>query len=222
MENKVLKEDLELAASLGLKEKDIENGYEDIEEVVKYLDERLYRKEVKKIDILHHGAYPGIYLLQSSNLQYMVESDWFEIKTFDDLSRAFALLHSTQGIDVNLECVVKDANNPRLSECICFKEELDKEAYPEFVSKVGYLPSKNWIVRHTKIEVAIAKMFLHDPKRYYKAYIDLHKNIFLEVYKDKDYVKSLLDTRDYEKEKMYVLLIDMKERGYTLKEVMEE
>ena len=214
MINKVLKEDLELMSAIGLTEEDIENGYEDVKEVIRYLDEKLYRKEIKKIDILHHGAYPGIYLLYSSNLQYMKESGWFNINTFDDLSRAFALLHSGNAIDANLECIVKDVDHPLLSECICYKDELE-HASEEFISRVSYLPSRDWIVKHTKIEVAIAKINLHEPLRYFKAYINLHRDIYLEVVNDKDYVESLLATKDYEKEKMYVLLIDMKERGIT-------
>lgn len=222
MKNRIIEEDLAFLNALGLKEDEVSLKDEDIDLVIKCFDNNYY-SSTYKVEDTFHCPFTGINDFGSGMfLDYL---NIFPINSFDETAKLIAMMHGTDSLDANLNWLVSDVDNPSISECICFRDELSSldnqnEKHICFMKEVKYLPLRDWIERHTKIIFSIAKVYINEPLRYYKAYIHLHKDTFLKVVNDRDYVESVIKEKDFEKEKMYALLIDIKDRGYTLDDVL--
>ncbi len=150
----------------------------------------------------------------------------FPVKNFDETAKLIAMLHGTGCVDANLSWLVNDVNNPSISECICFKDELSRldknnENHKSFLSEIKYLPQRDWIERHTKIIFAIATIFLKEPIRYYKTLYSLNKDAFDLTLKKKDDQKFIIENRDIKIEIAYASILDLEDRGYKPEEVFK-
>lgn len=97
-----------------------------------------------------------------------------------------------------------------------------EEKYINFMKGIRYIFHKGHVVGHTKLEFIIAKIYLEDPIRYYKAYFSLHKDLIAQISENDDFIKRLVETKNYELEKIYLSIIDLMERGFDPIELIKE
>lgn len=102
------------------------------------------------------------------------------------------------------------------------KEAGVDEKYINFMKGIRYIFHKGHVVGHTKVEFVIAKIYLEDPVRYYKAYFSLHPDLMAQISENDDFIKRLVETRNYELEKIYLGIIDLMERGFNPKKLIRE
>lgn len=212
--------DTVLVEALSLSVNDIDGEYPNVESILPLLDEEYYTS-IKLNNIVKHQAFPGIPDLGSPILGDRYKE--FKIKDFNELVKAIGMMHGPKLYDANYDWLI-DVDNPSLPDCVCFKEEADALdttdiKNTEFKLHMGYVPHTDWIVKHTKTIIAIAKIYLHDPLRYYKAYISSHKDKLKGIDFSKDLVEQLIQTRDIEEETMFIVLIDLLEHGFTYADV---
>ena len=97
-----------------------------------------------------------------------------------------------------------------------------EEKYVSFMKNIRYIFHKGHVVGHTKLEFIIAKIYLEDPIRYYRAFFSLHKDLMAPISENDDFIKRLVETRNYELEKIYLGMIDLMERGFNPKKLIIE
>ncbi|MDY3725272.1 MAG: hypothetical protein SOZ75_00220, partial [Candidatus Enterosoma sp.] len=102
------------------------------------------------------------------------------------------------------------------------KEAGVEEKYVNFMKNIGYIFHKGHVVGHTKLEFIIAKIYLEDPIRYYRAFFSLHKDLMAPISENDDFIKRLVETRNCELEKIYLGIIDLMERGFNPKKLISE
>ena len=68
----------------------------------------------------------------------------------------------------------------------------------------------------------IAKIYLEDPLRYYKAYFAINKQKLLKMDKNYDFLKGLSESKSTDMEEVYLAAIDLIERGYDPKQLIAE
>lgn len=225
MKNRIIEKDLVLLNSVGLKEDKISLTNEDINLVIKCFDKNYYSTNYKIKDT-YYCPFIGIEDLGSILFQELL---WIiPIHTFEETTRLIALMHGSNSLDANLGWLISDVNNPSISECVCFKDELSRldmsnVNHRGFVNDIVYLPQRDWIERHTKIIFALAIIFLKDPIRYYKAFYSLNKEAFKKVLKmikkDEDFI---LKNRNIDIEKAYASILDLQDRGMKHEEVFSD
>lgn len=209
-----------LIDALGLSDKDIESNYSNIEPIISLLNEEYYAS-TKALEIVKHQAFPGIPDLGHPVLNSL--HDEFNISNFEQLAKAIAMLHNTKIYDANEEWLVKQ-DKPSLDDCVCFKEDVDMldESIinnAELKLNIGYVPHKEWMIRHTKIVVSIAKAYLDDPLKYCRTYISLNKDTLEKINLKKDLVKQLIKTKDINVETMLIVIVDALEKGYEYRDL---
>lgn len=212
-----------LTEELGLTDSDFNDGFENISDILLLLNRENF-DTTKKINIVSHQAFPGIKDLGSPLLSDL--NDEFVIKNFEELVKALSMVNVRDIYDINEDWMV-NIKKPSLSDCICFREDclsLDDSDIrnSEFQLLCKYLPKKNLMIQHAKMIIALAKVYLNDPYRYYKAYISTHKNMLNEIDLNNDLVEQLVETKDINKETMLIVLIDSIEHGYSLSNVIGE
>lgn len=102
------------------------------------------------------------------------------------------------------------------------KEAGVDEKYIDFMNRVTYLFYKGHSVAHTRLAVKVAKIYLEEPLRYYKAYFTLHKENLLKMDIDYDFIKGLSESKLTDREEVYLAAVDLMERGYDPKQLIEE
>ena len=90
------------------------------------------------------------------------------------------------------------------------------------MKNIGYIFHKGHVLGHTKLEFIIAKIYLEDPIRYYRAFFSLHKDLMASISENDDFIKCLVETRNNELEKIYLAIIDLMERGFNPKKLISE
>ncbi len=210
-----LNKDFELANALGLTEEDFEKEYETIENIISLLNEDNYNITKPK-NLVKHQSFVGIPDLGSPRLIELHNE--FNIQNFEQLSKAISMLHGPKLYDANEDWLVKQ-DNPSLNDCVCFKEDADllddsDINNAEFRLDMGYVPHKEWMIRHVKIVLALARVYLSEPLKYYKAYISLHREVLKKIDLNKDLIKQLIHTKDIHIETMLLVIIDALEQGY--------
>ena len=86
------------------------------------------------------------------------------------------------------------------------------------MKSIRYIFHKGHVVGYTKLEFIIAKIYLEDPIRYYRAYFSLHNDLMAQISENDDFIKRLVDTR----KKIYLGIIDLIERGFNPKKLIRE
>ena len=215
-----LEADSKYISLLKLSKDEINNVPESVKDILNLLIERNINI-LKKLNIVQHQCFPGIPDLGSPVLVEI--NDEFNITNFRELTKAVAMLHNRNIYEANYEWMI-DIKNPSLSDCVCFKEDAEKLDNSDncnigFLRDAGYLPHKDWIVEHTKNIVAIANVYLNEPLRYYKAYVDSHRETIKQLDLGKDLVSQIIESRDIELETTAIVLIDMIERGFNYEDV---
>lgn len=215
-----LTKDVELANALNLTDMDFDKEYENIDSIVSFLNEDNYNA-TKPNNLISHQAFVGIPDLGSPRLAELHNE--FNIKTFGQLSKAIAMLHGPKLYDANEDWFIKQ-DNPSLDDCVCFKEDADSLDdsdinNAEFKLDMGYVPHKEWMIQHTKIILAIARVYLAEPLKYYKAYLSLHKNVLKRIDLNIDLIKQLIPTKDIQVETLLLVIIDALEHGYEYTEL---
>lgn len=94
------------------------------------------------------------------------------------------------------------------------KEAGVDQKYINFMKSIRYIFHKGHVVSHTKLELIIGKIYLEEPIRYYKAYFSLYKNLMSQINENDDFISRLVETRNYDLEKIYLGIIDLIERGF--------
>ena len=102
------------------------------------------------------------------------------------------------------------------------KEAGVEEKYINFIKGIRYMFHKGHVVGHAKVEFMIAKIYLEDPIRYYRAYFLLHKDLMAQINENDDFIKCLAEIRNYELEKIYLGIVDLMERGFNPKKLIIE
>lgn len=102
------------------------------------------------------------------------------------------------------------------------KEAGVDEQYIDFMNRVAYLFYKGHSVAHTRLAVKVAKIYLEEPLRYYKAYFTLNKEKLLKMDANYDFVKGLYESKLTDMEEVYLAAVDLMERGYDPKQLIEE
>lgn len=223
MKNKIIEEDLELLNTLGLEEDKIFLTDEDIRLVIKCFDKNYYSSTYKIKNTLR-CPFAGINDFGSG--QFHDYLSIFSVKTFDETAKLIAMLHGTCSMVANLDWLVSDVDNPSISECVCFRDELSRldeynKNHKGFMSEIKYLPLRDWIERHTRIIFGIAVVFLKEPVKYYKALYSLNKDAFdLTLKKNNDH-KFIMENRDIKIDIAYESFLDLEGRGYDPEEVFK-
>ena len=223
MKNKVIEEDLALLSAIGLKEDEIILKDEDIDLVIKCFDKKFYSSNFKIKDTFY-SPFAGIIDFGSS--LFFDYLNIFSIKNFSEVSKLIAMLHGTHSLDANLDWIVSDVNNPSISECICFRDELshldmNNKNHKGFVKEVKYLTLRDWVERHTKMIFALATIFLREPIRYCKALYSLNEEAFKEVIKNKNNKEFIINDKNSKIEMAYTSIIDLEDRGFNPEEVFK-
>lgn len=146
------------------------------------------------------------------------------ITSRDDLFK-FLKLNQFSDDDAVILCRETRINGSGHLSSLCetkLKEAGVEEKYINFMKGIGYIFHKGHVVGHTKLEFIIAKIYLKDPIRYYKAYFSLHKDLMAQISENDDFIKRLVETRNYELEKIYIGIIDLMERGFNPKKLIRE
>lgn len=102
------------------------------------------------------------------------------------------------------------------------KEAGVDEQYIDFMNRVTYLFYKGHSVAHTRLAVKVAKIYLEESLRYYKAYFTLNKEKLLKMNTNYDFVKGLYESKLTDMEEVYLAAVDLMERGYDPKQLIEE
>ena len=90
------------------------------------------------------------------------------------------------------------------------------------MNRVTYLFYKGHSVAHTRLAVKVAKIYLEEPLRYYKAYFTLNKENLLKMNANYDFVKGLFESKLTDMEEVYLAAVDLMERGYDPKQLIKE
>lgn len=96
------------------------------------------------------------------------------------------------------------------------------EKYIEFLKTIKYIFHKGHSVGHTRLIIKIAKIYLNDPLRYYKAYFSINKAKLSQVYEDYRKNKILITDKVNGINEIYLAIIDLIERGYNPKILIDE
>ena len=220
--NEVSAKDYELLKALCIDMKQIDLNVSDISDILDLLLERNYRK-IKDKHLLIHQAFCGIPDLGSSVLSDLHEE--FKIKNFDELTKAIVMLHYRPIYNANYEWLI-NVDSPSLSDCVCFKEEVNRldssnNNFYGFLNDAGMIPHKDWVIEHTKAVIVLARKYIEDPYKFYVAYFSTHKESLSKIDLNKDLIKQLINTRDYDVETTCLVLIDAAERGFDIRHLME-
>ena len=243
--------ELKLAKLLGFKQKDFEQPLVDISEILKCFDKNYYSSHYKKKHIADHKAFIGLGELGNVKIQEQVckenvktFDDLVRVVTMmhgtgvrdnskrlnaqiysrDDL---FKFLKKNQLTDDDALIICRETRLSGEGHLSALSEEKLKEAgveekYFNFMKSIRYIFHKGHVVGYTKLEFIIAKIYLEDPIRYYRAYFSLHKDLMAQISENDDFIKRLVDTRNYELEKIYLGIIDLIERGFNPKKLIRE
>ena len=87
---------------------------------------------------------------------------------------------------------------------------------------ISYIFNKGHTVAHTRLAIKLAKIYLEEPLRYYKAYFTLNKEKLLKMDKNYDFVKGLSESKSTDMEEIYLACIDLVERGHDPKTLITE
>ena len=138
------------------------------------------------------------------------------ISSRDDLFR-FLKLNQFNDEDAAIICretrINCDGHLSPLSETK-LKQAGVEQKYIDFIKGIRYIFHKGHVIGHTRLEFIIAKIYLENPIRYYKAYFLLHKDLITKINENDDFIKCLVETRNYDLEKIYLGIIDLRERGF--------
>lgn len=118
-------------------------------------------------------------------------------------------------------CSHGETSLSKLSESKLKEAGVD-EKYIDFMNRVTYLFYKGHSVAHTRLAVKVAKIYLEEPLRYYKAYFTLHKENLYKMDIDYDFIKGLFESKLTDREEAYLAAVDLMERGYDPKQLIEE
>ena len=224
MKNKVIEKDLELLKAIGLDEEALSLSKDDIALVIDCFDENYYSSRFKTKDTFY-CPFAGIPDLGSGlfNDYYSI----FQVKTIAETTRLIALMHGRKSLDAIFNWLVRDPDNPSISECVCFKDELSKldpqnENHNGFKNEVEYLPERDWIERHAKLIFGLAVIFLKEPIKYYKALYSLNKEAFDLTLKKKDDFDFISKNGSMNIEDAYKSILDLEGRGFDPKEVLKD
>lgn len=102
------------------------------------------------------------------------------------------------------------------------KEAGVDEQYIDFMNRVAYLFYKGHSVAHTRLAVKVAKIYLEEPLRYYKAYFTLNKEKLLKMDANYDFVKGLSESKSTDMEEVYLAAVDLMERGHDPRQLIGE
>ena len=102
------------------------------------------------------------------------------------------------------------------------KEVGVEEKYINFMKQISYIFHKGHTVAHIRLAIKIAKIYLEDPLRYYKAYFTINKQKLLKIDKNHDFIRGFSENRSTDLEEIYLAAIDLIERGYNPKQMIEE
>lgn len=86
--------------------------------------------------------------------------------------------------------------------------------YINFMKCLSYIFDKGHTVGHMRLAIKIAKIYLEDPLRYFKAYFTINKDKLLKMDKDYDFIKGISKYKSTELEEIYLATIDLLERGF--------
>lgn len=109
----------------------------------------------------------------------------------------------------------------KLSECK-LKEAGVEDEYINFMKHISYIFHKGHMVAHTRLAIKIAKIYLEEPLRYYKALFTINKEKLLKMNKNYDFIKGLSEFKSTDMEEVYLAAIDLIERGYDPKQLIVE
>ncbi|MDY6430992.1 MAG: hypothetical protein SPL00_04300 [Bacilli bacterium] len=94
--------------------------------------------------------------------------------------------------------------------------------YIEFIKSISYIFHKGDSVAHTRLALKIAKIYLEDPLRYYKAFFRVNKAKLEELKVPYDFIKGLSESKSTDIEDIYLAAIDLLERGYDPTPIINE
>lgn len=97
-----------------------------------------------------------------------------------------------------------------------------EDKYIDFIRNTSYIFHKGHAVAHTRLMIKIAKIYLEDPLRYYKVYFAINKQKLLKMDKNYDFLKGFSENRSTDLEEIYLAAIDLIERGFNPKQLIEE
>ena len=97
-----------------------------------------------------------------------------------------------------------------------------EEKYISFMRHISYIFHKGHTVAHTRLAIKLAKIYLEEPLRYYKAYFTLNKEKLLKMDKNYDFVKGLSESKSTDMEEIYLACIDLVERGHDPKTLITD
>lgn len=118
-------------------------------------------------------------------------------------------------------CSHGETSLSKLSESKLKEAGVD-EQYIDFMNHVTDLFYKGPSVAHTRLAIKVAKIYLEEPLRYYKAYFTLHKENLLKMDIDYDFIKGLSESNPPDREEVYLAAVDLMERGYDPRQLMKE
>lgn len=96
------------------------------------------------------------------------------------------------------------------------------EKYIDFMRNISYTFHKAHIVAHTRLAIKIAKIYIAEPLRYYKAYFTVNKEKLFKMDKKYDFIRGLSESKSTDMEEVYLAAIDLIERGYNPEALIKE
>ena len=139
----------------------------------------------------------------------------------------FKLLKQNQFNDFDASIICRETRANGAGHLSSLSEDKLKEAgveekYINFLKGISYIFHKGHVIGHMKLEFALAKIYLEDPVRYYKAYFSLNKDLLNRINENDDFIKLVAETIDYNSETFYLGIIDLIERGENINKILRE
>ncbi len=101
------------------------------------------------------------------------------------------------------------------------KDAGEGEKFISFLEGVQKLFYKGQTVARARLALLLAKIYLDDPMRYYRAFFDVNEKWVKQI-NDYDFIKGLANAKYKTYEDIYLGAIDLEERGYDAKKLIEE
>ena len=233
--------ELKLAKLLGFKQKDFEQAPTNISEIVKCFDGRYYSLHYKKKRIAEHQAFIGLGELGNIKIQdQAVKEDaktFDDLVRVVTMMHGTGVRDNSKRLNVNIysrDDLFKFLKGNQLTDddslIICRETRLCGEGHLstlseeklkqagvddssiEFMRSIHYIFVKAHGIANLKMLLKVAKTYLEEPKKYYKAYFSLNKLTLSKIDETGDLIKQLAKAKTTELENISLLLIDKEER----------
>ncbi len=184
-----------------------------------YSDIKTFDDLVKALCLIH-----GTGVIEANSNYLNGHSINGAITSRDDLYR-YLIDNQISNDDALLICrSTRLCGQDRISPLIIskLKDAGESDNFISYLKRIQSLFYKGHIVATLRLELLLSKIYLDDPLRYYRAFYMVNKRWVVQINDDYDFIKELPLVKYRTFEEIYLGAIDLEERGYKPRELINE